>query len=75
MKNELDLPNMTYQEFKEWCSNRACDGQWSYIEATCCLDIIDEIDSIKVLGGFFRKKATIKAREAEWRKRGYTSLI
>ena len=55
---------MTYQEFKAWCNKRACDGQWDSIETiTCCLDIIREIDKIKVKKGLFKKKKTEKARE------------
>ena len=69
----LNLENMSYQEFKEWCEDRACDGRWSMLEAIACLDIIKEIDNIKAKG-LFKKKATLKAREEAWKKKGFTSL-
>ena len=57
------IKTMTYKEFKAWCNERACDGRWDSIETiTTCLDIINEIDKIKVKG-FFKKKATERARE------------
>ena len=57
------IKSMTYQEFKAWCNERACDGQWDSIEAmACCLNIIEEVDKIKVKG-LFKKKATERARE------------
>ena len=60
-----EISKMTYKEFKEFCNERACDGRWSFLEAISCLKIIEEIDSIKVKG-LFKKKATERAREAEW---------
>lgn len=69
----INLKNMTYQEFKKWCSDRASDGQWSMLEAMACLDVIKEIDKIKVKG-LFKKKATMRAREIEWRKRNYKTI-
>ena len=68
-----EISKMTYKEFKKFCNERACDGRWSFLEAISCLKIIEEIDSIKVKG-LFKKKATERAREAEWRRRNYTSL-
>ena len=57
----------TYQEFKKYCSDRASDGQWSMLEAMACLNLIEEIDRIKVKG-LFKRKATEKAREAAFNK-------
>ena len=64
---EEEIKTMSYQEFKAWCNKRACDGQWSSIEAMRCLQVIKEIDSIKVKG-LFKKKATEKAREDAFNK-------
>lgn len=76
IKVNVDLKEMSYKEFKDWCNERACDGQWNMLEAMACLDVIDSIDSIKVKNflGFTKKKATMKAREEEWKKRNYTSI-
>lgn len=71
---DLDLEKMTYQEFKKYCNDRISDGRWSMLEAMACIDVIREIDSIKVKGLFKRKK-TLEARELEWRKRNYKSII
>ena len=61
------IKTMTYKEFKAWCNERACDGRWNSIETITCLDIIKEIDKIKVKG-LFKKKATEKAREDAFNK-------
>ena len=45
---DIKLENMSYEEFKKWCNDRACDGRWSMLEAMACLQVIKEIDSIKV---------------------------
>jgi hypothetical protein len=71
---DINLETMTYQEFKEYCNDRACDGQWSLLEALACINVIEEIDSIKVKG-LFKKKQTLKARELEWKKRNYKTII
>jgi hypothetical protein len=70
---DINLETMTYQEFTDYCSDRACDGKWSLLEAMACLKVIEEIDSIKVKG-LFKKKATLKARELEWKKRNYKTI-
>ena len=58
------IKTMTYQEFKDWCSQRACDGRWwNSIEIITCLDIIKVVDEIKVTKGLFKKKKTLEARE------------
>lgn len=67
-KMDIKLENMSYQEFKKYCSDRACDGQWSMLEAMACLNVIEEIDKIKVKG-LFKKKKTLEAREIEWKKK------
>ena len=73
VKMDIKLENMSYQEFKKYCSDRACDGQWSMLEAMACLNVIEEIDKIKVKG-LFKKKKTIEAREIEWEKRNYKTI-
>lgn len=70
---DIKLENMSYQEFKKYCRDRASDGQWSMLEAMACLHIIREIDSIKVKG-FFKRKATLRAREEAWKKYNFKSI-
>lgn len=70
----INLEKMTYQEFKDYCNDRACDGKWSMLEAMACIDVIKKIDSIKVKG-LFKKKQTLKARELEWEKRNYKTMF
>ena len=60
--------NMSCEEFYEFCNNRACDGNWSAVEALVCLDIVDKLNNVKVKGFFFKKKKLKKAREEEWQK-------
>ena len=59
------IKNMTsYKEFKKFCNEKACNGSWNSIdEVITCLDIIKQVDKIKVKKGLFKKKATEKARE------------
>lgn len=71
---QINLEKMSYQDFKKYCNDRASDGQWSMLEAMACLDIIKEIDSIKVKG-FFKKKETLEARELEWKKRNFKTMM
>ena len=70
----LNLSKMTYKEFKDWCNHRAMDGNWSLLTAMTCLNVIEEIDKIKVKG-LFKKKKTLEAREKEWKKRNYKTLF
>lgn len=63
------LKKMTYKEFKDYCCQRACDGNWSLIESVNCINIIEEVDAIKIkMLGFTMKKKTDKAREEKWNK-------
>ena len=72
---EEEIKTMSYKQFKAWCNLRACDGSWNSIdEAITCLQVIKEIDSIKVKG-LFKKKATLKAREEEWKRRNYKTMF
>ena len=48
MINDELIKTLTYKEFKVFCNQRACDGRWSILEAMAYLDVIDEIDKIKV---------------------------
>lgn len=65
---DINLEAITYKEFKKYCNDRVCDGEWSMHEAITCINLIEEIDSIKVKG-LFKKQKTLKARELEWKKR------
>ena len=68
MINDELIKTLTYKEFKVFCNQRACDGRWSILEAMAYLDVIDEIDKIKVkfLGLIPLKKKTELAREKAW---------
>lgn len=70
---DINLENMSYQDFKKYCKDRSCDGQWSMIEAIACLDLIDKIDSIKVKG-LFSKKKTLEAREVAWKSYNFKTI-
>ena len=61
--------NMTFDEFFNYCEERACDGRWSLEEAVLCLGIIRHLQSIRVTTFiFYSKKKTRKAREDEWER-------
>lgn len=70
---DIKLENMSYQDFRKWCKDRAYDGRWEMLEAMACLHIVREIDSIKVKG-FFKRKATLRAREEAWKKYNFKSI-
>lgn len=36
---------MPYKEFKNWCSQRACDGCWDMNTAIFCMDIIKQVEN------------------------------
>lgn len=64
------IKDMSYKEFKDYCNERACDGKWSIFEAMACINIICEIDGVKVRTlGFTRKKLTEQKREEVWEER------
>lgn len=71
MNNDDLIKNMTFKEFKEFCTDRACDGRWSILEAMAYLSIIQEINSIKIkyLGFIPARKKTEQAREEAWQKK------
>ena len=69
----VNLEEMSYQDFKKWCNDRACDGRLDMLEAMACLHIIREIDSIKVKG-LFKRKATMRAQEEAWKKYNFKSI-
>ena len=61
--------DMSYEEFFNYCEERACDGRWGLEEAVLCLGIIRHLQSIRVTTFiFYSKKKTKKAREAEWER-------
>lgn len=37
---------MTFEEFFNWCNERACDGCWSMTTAIICAEIIREVRKI-----------------------------
>ena len=55
------IKDITFEQFSEWCNNRACDGAWSMGSAMTCIEVIDEVMKVKPLFG--RKKA----REEKWK--------
>ena len=60
MKKEIK--DVTFDEFSEWANRRACDGQWSMLDAMISAEVISEV--IKVKSIFHRKKK----REEAWEK-------
>lgn len=62
-----DFKNMTYEEFKDWCNKRACDGQWSMNMARYCISVMQKINAIKAKG-LFQKKKTIREQELAWQQ-------
>ena len=63
------IASMTYEQFNSYCNQRACDGLWDIRKAVTCLDITNDINSIKVTFlGFTLKNKTKQAREKAWRK-------
>lgn len=63
------LSEMTYEEFSNYCEDRACDGRWSFEEAIACIDIINEINKIKVKPfGITSRIRTKQAREKAWQE-------
>ena len=70
---KVNLEEMSYQDFKKWCNDRACDGRWDMLEAMACLHLIREIDDIKVKG-LFKRKATMRAKEEAWKKYNFKSI-
>ena len=61
--------NMSYEEFFNYCEERACDGRWGLEEAVLCLGIIKRMQQIRIYTFmFYDSKKTKKAREAEWER-------
>lgn len=58
---------MTYAEFRKWCNERACDGQWSMSEAMACISIMKQVESVCVKG-IFKRWANEKAKKLEWER-------
>lgn len=57
------IEEMTYEEFNDYCNERACDGRWGFKEAIACIGMHDEIETL-VKGRFFKRKAREKAWES-----------
>lgn len=38
------VDKMTYQEFRDWCNRRACDGCWGIREALICITAVREVE-------------------------------
>ena len=34
---------MKFKDFIKWCNDRASDGCWDFISATCCINIIEKV--------------------------------
>ena len=61
--------DMSYEEFFNYCEERACDGRWGLGEALLCLEIIKHMNDIRICTfKFYNKKKTKQAREAEWER-------
>ena len=60
MKKEMK--DVTFDEFSEWANRRACDGQWSMLDAMISAEVISEVMKVKSI--FHRKKK----REKAWEK-------
>lgn len=61
--------SMSYKEFKDWCNQRACDGQWSLSVSQTCIKIISDIEEYKITKfGFMLKKKTEELQEKIWRE-------
>ena len=59
MKKEMK--DVTFDEFSEWANRRACDGQWSMLDALISAEVISEVMKVKSI--FHRKKKREKAWE------------
>ena len=61
--------DMSYEEFFNYCEERACDGRWGLEEAVLCLGIIRHMQQIRIYTFmFYDTKKTKKAREDEWER-------
>mgnify|MGYP003557472342 FL=1 len=61
--------DMSYEEFFNYCEERACDGRWGLEEAVLCLGIIKHMQQIRIYTFmFYDAKKTKKAREDEWER-------
>lgn len=58
----MQIEDMTYKQFDEYCHERACDGQWSMTEAIACIGMHDDVET-SVKGKLFKQKAREKAWE------------
>lgn len=58
----MNIEEMNYIEFINYCNDRACDGQWSMMDAIACSGMVKEVESV-VKGKFFKKRA----RELAWK--------
>ena len=45
MKKEMK--DVTFDEFSEWANRRACDGQWSMLDAMISAEVISEVMKVK----------------------------
>ena len=43
---------ITYKEFKNWCNERAQDGQWGCLTAMTSITILDQMKQV----GFWKKR-------------------
>jgi hypothetical protein len=54
------IEDMNFQEFSDYCYDRACDGQWSVQEGIACFRMGEEVTAA-AKGKFFKKRAKEKA--------------
>ena len=40
------IKHISYAEFKEWCNERCCDGQWSMSQAVVSIDILQAMRKV-----------------------------
>lgn len=52
---------MTYKEFKKWCIDRVCDGEWNQLEACVCITIVRRINKLP----FWKREKAWREKEKE----------
>lgn len=75
--DDLNLEEISFEEFSDYCQMRACDGQWSFLDAISCCKLIEEINKIEVkmfFGLIVNKKKTKEAREKAWKELNLKSI-
>jgi hypothetical protein len=55
---------MTYQEFRDWCNRRACDGCWGIGEISICMAAVREVEDVRCWIPWKEKKL----KEKKWQE-------